>query len=99
MDAFRRCRGDVGKLSHAWKRVLHVRMSLGTRAACPIRERPVWVVIEIDDVSNATIDGKIAGSPNIAVPLAWRRPAEQINRGKIGETVDKTHDGVDSFLN
>ena len=56
---------------------------------------PVWVV-KGDDVSDTTVDGKIARSRNIAGPLPWRGQTERIVRGK---PVEDTHDTVDSLLN
>src|ERR1051326_951029 len=74
-------------------------MSLGTGGTLPIRVSPVRTIIEIHNVSDTTVDRKIARNGVIGVPLAWSRPAEQIDWGKIGGTKDKPHHATDSLLN
>ena len=65
----------------------------GDTRRLPNPRKTVWVVIEVDDVSNATVDRQIARSPNIAVSLAWRRPTKQIVRHKIAAAiVENAHD-------
>jgi hypothetical protein len=60
VDAFRRRRRDVGRLSGANNRILRIRMRLGTRGAQPITKIEGRSLIETNDVGPAAIDREIA---------------------------------------
>ena len=58
-------------------------MWLRALVAQPIPEIALWVLVEIDNVGNATIDREIARAGGSGVPMTGGRPAELVLRAKI----------------
>ena len=83
VDAFRRCRRDIGILARTTERILHVWIWLRARIAKPITKIAARVLIETDNVDDAAVDGKIARTGRGDVSNASRRPTEQILRSEI----------------
>src|SRR5262245_28834221 len=103
VDPFRRCRGDIGILASTNERILHVRMCLWTGLAQPITQIAAGVLIEIDNVIDTTVDGKIARAGRSNISDASRRPTEQVLGAKIVAVAvqmrSKTNDLIHFMLN
>src|SRR5437762_2622669 len=78
IDAFRRCKGDIGKLAWTAKRILDIRVCLRAGRAQPITEVAGRILIEIDYLATAAINRKIACAARSEISDASRRPAEQV---------------------
>src|SRR4029077_2545855 len=99
IDAFGRCRRNVGILHGTAKSILHVWVGLRALLTEPVAEISVRILIEIHYVVHATINREIPRAGTTDVSVSRRRPTEQVLRTKVVAISAKARTETDRLIN